>query len=286
MDEPSHTNEEWDLVIKPRSSPFAFNLKEFLSYRDLISLFIKRDIQTVYKQTVLGPLWFVIQPIISTIIYTFIFGNLAQLSTDGIPHILFYFSGTMLWTYFQTTLTHVSDTFVQNAGLFGKIYFPRLTVPLSKALSNMIALGIQLVALAAIYVYMLLDGASLRPTWGLLVLPLIVLWIAMLASGFGMVISALTKKYRDLRQLLGFGMHLWMYATPVVYPMSQIKGSFEWVIALNPVSAPLELFRHVLFGTGNVAPGFILSSAASTVVIFFFGLILFKKNENTFVDVV
>lgn len=276
---------DWDLVIKPRSRLLALNLRELIRYRDLVGLFVKRDIATVYKQTVLGPLWFIIQPVVTTIIYTFVFGNLAQLSTDGIPRTLFYFGGTMLWTYFQTTLMNISDTFVHNAALFGKVYFPRLTVPLSRVFSNMAALVIQVGALAVFYVYYAMIGTAARPTWGLFLFPVIVLWLAALAAGFGMIVSALTTKYRDLRQLINFGMHLWMYATPVVYPISQIPSRLRWVMEINPVSAPVELFRAVAFGVALPDGRVILTSAVMTLVLLIAGLILFHRNEGTFVDV-
>ncbi len=285
MSDATIRDEDWDLVIKPKSKLFSINIRELVHYRDLVWLFIKRDIATVYKQTVLGPLWFVIQPVITTIIYTFVFGNLAQLSTDGVPRTLFYFGGTMLWQYFQVTLTSVSDTFVHNASLFGKVYFPRLTVPLSKVFSNMVALGIQTLTLAALYAYYAAAGETVRPTLMLIMFPVLVLWLAALASGFGMVISALTKKYRDLRQLVIFGMHLWMYATPVVYPMSQVPEKLRWLMGLNPVSAPIELFRSMAFGLPLPDTGFLGLSVGVTVVLLFWGLILFHRNEATFVDV-
>jgi lipopolysaccharide transport system permease protein len=282
----ANVDEGWTLVLKPRSRFFSFNLREFLHYRDLIILFVKRDIQTVYKQTILGPLWFIIQPIMTTIIYSFIFGNLAKLSTDGIPRTLFYFGGTMLWTYFQTTLLAISDTFVHNAHLFGKVYFPRLAVPASKILSNMVSLSIQIATLAGFYVYYVATGSSIRPNWAVFLLPLIVLWLAALAAGFGMIVSALATKYRDLRQLLQFGMHLWMYATPIVYPMSQLSPKLQAIMWLNPVSAPIELFRSVTYGLPTPASSFFGLSAAITLAVFSLGLFLFHRNEATFVDVV
>jgi lipopolysaccharide transport system permease protein len=278
--------EGWTTIIKPRCGFISLDLRELFHYRDLIGLFVKRDIATVYKQTVLGPLWFVLQPIATTIIYTFVFGNLAGLSTDGIPRTLFYFGGTMLWHYFQITLMNVSDTFVHNAGLFGKVYFPRLTVPISKVMSNMIALGVQAATLFIFYFYFIIIGNDTRPTWFVLLLPVIVLWLAVLGSGIGMLISALTKKYRDLRQLINFGMHLWMYATPVVYPMSQLSEKMRWIMSLNPVSAPIELFRSFAYGVPLPDTFTIMSSIIMTLALFTFGLILFKRNEAIFVDVV
>ena len=286
MAEPIASGEEdWSLVIRPRTKFFSVDLKEFIQYRDLVLLFVKRDIQTVYKQTVLGPLWFVIQPIMTTIIYTFIFGNLANLSTDGIPRTLFYFGGTMLWTYFQTCLVNISDTFVQNASLFGKVYFPRLAVPASKIISNMISLAIQTAAIAVFYLYYVLSGAAVRPTWAIALFPVIILWLAVLAAGFGMIISALTTKYRDLRQLLHFGMQLWMYATPIVYPISQLPEKYRWAARINPVSAPIELFRSAAFGVAVPDSTLLLISALSSVLLFLAGLFLFQRNEATFVDV-
>ena len=283
---PAGGDEAWTTIIKPKSRFFSLNLRELIHYRDLIGLFVSRDIATVYKQTILGPLWFVIQPIATTIIYTFIFGNLAKLSTDGIPRTLFYFGGTMLWQYFHTTLNNVSDTFIQNAHIFSKVYFPRLTVPLGKVFSNMIALGVQTATLAVLYLYYVFTGAATRPIWQILFYPLIVLWLAILASGIGMLISALTKKYRDLRQLINFGMQLWMYGTPIVYPMSQVPEKLRWVMSINPVSAPIELFRTLAFGVPLPNLSFLATSAGMTLVLFFLGLFLFHKNEATFVDVV
>jgi len=284
--EKTKDSEGWTTIIKPRSGFFSLNIRELVHYRDLIGLFVKRDIATVYKQTVLGPIWFVLQPIATTIIYTFVFGNLAKLSTDGIPRTLFYFCGTMLWTYFQTTLLNTSDTFVQNSHLFGKVYFPRLAVPISKIFSNMVSLGIQVAAMMVFYIYYYSHGVSIRPTWGLLLFPVIILWLALLAAGFGMIISALTTKYRDLRQLINFGMHLWMYATPVVYPMSQLSTKWQLVMRLNPVSAPIEYFRSIAFGVHLPEISFMIMSILATIVLFCIGLLLFHRNETTFVDVV
>ena len=283
---PAGAEEAWTTIIKPKSRFFSLNLRELFHYRDLIWLFIKRDIATVYKQTVLGPLWFVIQPIATTIIYTFVFGNLAKLSTDGIPRTLFYFGGTMLWNYFQNTLINVSDTFVHNASLFGKVYFPRLTVPISKVLSNMIALSVQAATLSIFYIYLIIMGNNTRPTWLIFLFPMIVFWLAILGSGIGMLISALTKKYRDLRQLINFGMHLWMYGTPIVYPMSQLPEKFRWIMSLNPLSAPIELFRSFAYGVPFPDKLTIISSAITTIVLFILGLMLFKRNESIFVDVI
>jgi lipopolysaccharide transport system permease protein len=277
---------EWTTVIRPRSGLLQLNLRELLHYRDLIGLFAKRDIQTVYRQTVLGPLWFVIQPLFTTIIYTFVFGRLANIGTDGIPYTLFYYGGTMLWNYFSAQLTSSMDTFTQNAGLFGKVYFPRLTVPISKMLSNLVAAVIQFATLMCFYAYYLIVKAPIRPSWAALCFPLILLQLAMLSTGIGIIVSSLTTKYRDLRHLMNFGVNLWMYATPVIYPLSTVKGELQFLMYVNPVTAPMELFRYAFYGSGAHDPIAIAASAAATVAIFFLGIVIFNRNERKFVDVV
>jgi lipopolysaccharide transport system permease protein len=279
------SDEAWSLVIRPKGNPFSIDFRELYRYRDLVALFVKRDFTTVYKQTILGPLWFVIQPIFTTMIYVFIFGRLAGLSTDGIPQSLFYFAGTTMWSYFNNTMVNVSDTFVSNASLFGKIYFPRLTAPASKLISNLIPFGIQLATLAVLYAVEVARGATIAPTWLLAALPLLVLWLAAIALGTGMIVSALTTKYRDLRHLLGFGMQLWMYATPVVWPFSELPARLRWAAYINPVSAPIEAFRVALYGRGTLPAPMVWSSVGLTIFVLFLGLILFHKNESTFIDV-
>jgi len=277
---------QWTTVIKPRGKLFSLNFKEIWHYRDLIVLFAKRDIQTIYKQTVLGPLWFVLQPLFTTIIYTFVFGKLANIGTEGVPYTLFYYGGTMLWHYFQAQLTNSMDTFSVNAGLFGKVYFPRLTVPISKMLSNLVATLIQFLTLMVFYAYYLVIKAPIRPSWAILAFPLILLHLAMLSTGFGIIISSLTTKYRDLRHLMTFGINLWMYATPVIYPLSAVKGKLRLLMYLNPVTAPMELFRYAFYGSGEINLIALSASAAFTVAIFFLGIAIFNRNERKFVDVV
>jgi len=201
---------DWSIVLRPKSRWLELNLREIYHYRDLIKLFVNRDFVTVYKQTILGPLWFVLNPLFTTIIYSFVFGNLAKIPTDGVPQTLFYYGGTMLWGYFSTCLNSGSDVFSGNAGLFSKVYFPRLTVPISKVFSNLISVGIQFATLVVFYIYFVATGSPVRPTWWILALPLILAQLAALGTGFGMIISSLTTKYRDLRQLVGFGVQLWM----------------------------------------------------------------------------
>lgn len=279
-------DEHWDLVLKPQNKLLDLKIRELIRYRDLVFLFIKRDFATAYKQTVLGPIWYIVQPLVTTVMYTFIFGNLADIGTDGVPYLLFYFAGTMLWTYFTSTLNSAAGVFTGNAGMFSKVYFPRLTVPISTTVGHIIKLGIQFACLLIFYIYYLVIGANVQPSWWILAFPLLIIWIGLMGCGFGMVISALTTKYRDLNQLLGFGLSLAMYATPIVYPLSQAPEKLKWVFYVNPMSAPVELFRIWFYGAGNVPTSMILISLATTAVFFFFGLILFNKNERTFVDVV
>jgi lipopolysaccharide transport system permease protein len=277
---------EWTTILRPRTGLFRLNLRELAHYRDLIGLFAKRDIQTVYKQTVLGPLWFVIQPLFTTVIYTFVFGRLANIGTDGIPYTLFYYGGTMLWNYFSIQLTSSMDTFTQNASLFGKVYFPRMAVPISKMLSNSVAALIQFATLMCLYAYYLIAKEPIRPSWAALCFPLILVQLAMLSTGVGIIISSLTTKYRDLRHLMSFGVNLWMYATPVIYPLSTVKGDLAVLMYINPVTAPMELFRFAFYGSGAHDPIAIAASAAATVVIFILGIAIFNRNERKFVDVV
>ena len=276
----------WDLVLESKHKLLDFNLKEVWQYRDLIWLFIKRDFTTQYKQTVLGPIWYVVQPLVTTVINTFIFGNLAKIGTDGVPYVLFYFAGTMLWTYFTNCLNSAAGTFSNNAGIFSKVYFPRLTVAVSNTVSASIKMGIQFCCLLIFYVYYLIIGANIHPSWMIVLFPLLILWLGLLGDGIGMIISALTTKYRDLNQLLGFGITLAMYITPIVYPLSEAPESFSWLFYINPVSAPVELFRIFFYGAGSVPPLMILISLGMTFLFLFFGLILFNRNERTFVDVI
>ncbi|GMO35653.1 MAG: ABC transporter permease [Termitinemataceae bacterium] len=280
-------DEKWDRIITPKNNLFDLQIREIIRYRELILLFIKRDLNTIYKQTILGPLWFIINPLFSTAIYIFVFGNLAKMGTDGVPQILFYYSGTMLWTYFSCCFNDASNIFVVNSGVFGKVYFPRLTAPLSRIVFNLVTALIQFATLICFYIYYLLTGTtSSHATKLVLALPLIFMWISFLATGTGLFVSALTTKYRDLRQLVGFGLNLLMYATPIVYPLSQASQKYRWILYMNPLSAPVELFRIALFGAGYVPNNMILLSVCMTIVLFFLGLITFNKFERTFIDVI
>lgn len=282
----TQTDENWTLIIQPKRGLLDIPIREIIRYRDLIVMFFIRDFNVQYKQTILGPLWYIINPLISTIMYTFVFGNLANLSTDGIPHILFYYSGTMLWTFFSGCFTDSSNIFVNNKDLFGKVYFPRLTVAISSVLGHLTKVGIQFLFLICFFIYYLVTTDTLHPSFFILAFPLLLLWIASIATGFGMIISSLTTKYRDLRLLVAFALNLAMYVTPVVYPLSQIPARFQWVIYLNPMSAPIELFRLWFYGAGSVSYVVILSSIIETILWTFLGLIMFNQNERNFIDVV
>lgn len=280
------SDKEWDLVIKSERKILDLKIRDVIKYRDLIFLFVKRDFVTQYKQTILGPLWFVINPLFSTIMYSFVFGNLAKIGTDGIPYLLFYYSGTMLWTFFTGCFNDASNVFINNSSLFGKVYFPRLTVPISNVFSNITKISVQFVMLMLFFAYYLCTGAPIRGSFFILLFPMIIVWIALIGTGAGLIISSLTTKYRDLKQLISFALNLAMYATPVVYPLSEIPESYAWVIKMNPVSAPIELFRIWFFGAGNVPMPMIIESLATTAICLVLGLVLFNQNERNFIDVV
>ena len=279
-------DKEWDLIIEPKRKLLDLPIREVIRYRDLIVLFIKRDFVTQYKQTILGPLWFVINPLISTIMYIFVFGNLAKLSTDGVPQILFYYAGTMLWTFFSGCFTDATNIFVTNKDLFGKVYFPRLTVPISNIFGNLTRITVQFIFLLVFFIYYLVTTDVLKPSFAVLAFPLLLVWIAALGTGMGMIISALTTKYRDLRILVTFALNLAMYATPIVYPISQIPKKFSWVLYANPLSVPVELFRVWFYGAGTVTLGVACISIAETILLLFLGLVMFNQNERNFIDVV
>ena len=278
--------ENWSLIITPKRKLLDLQIRELIRYRDLIFLFVKRDFITKFKQTILGPLWFLIQPIVSTIMFTFVFGNLARIGTDGIPHTLFFFSGTMLWTFFTSNFTASSQIFLANAGIFGKVYFPRLVVPIHNVFSNLIRISIQFALFLGIFMFYIARGAPVQPSWHLLLFPLLFIWLAAIGVGAGIIISSLTTKYRDLQHLVTFTLHLAMYATPVVFPLSEIPERFMWIAYVNPVSAPIELFRLWFFGSASVDAYIILSSLGITILMVFIGLIMFNRNEQTFIDVV
>ena len=278
--------EEWNIILTPKRALLDIPIREIIEYRDLIFLFIKRDFVVRYKQTILGPIWYLISPLISTIVYAFVFGRLAKLETNGIPYILFYYMGTMLWGFFADCFKDASNLFVDNVHLFDKVYFPRLVVPISNIAGSAMKLLMQLVCLIGFYIYYVYIGESIRPTWVCFLFPLILLQIALLANGMGMIISSITTKYRDLRILVDFVFGLSMYATAVVYPISQIPQNYSWLSYINPVNAPLELCRIAFFGSGSVAIGSIISSIGQTVFFLVLGLVMFHQNERNFIDVI
>ncbi|PID60310.1 ABC transporter permease [candidate division KSB3 bacterium] len=278
--------EYWDFIICPKRHLFDINFTELWEYRDLLLMFIKRDIVTVYKQTILGPIWFFIQPIMTTLIYVVVFGNIAGISTDGIPKQLFYLSGILIWNYFAQCFNQSSNTFRQNAALFEKVYFPRLIIPLSKALSSLIKFGIQALLFVAVYGFVVLRNADVRPTSWLLLTPCFVLLMAAMGLAFGMIFSSLTSKYRDLIFLIQFGVQLLMYASPVIYPLSTLKGSIRDVMLLNPIAYVLEGFRYALLGAGVHRLSGLVYATVFTVFILAFGIVIFHKAEHTFMDTV
>ncbi len=266
---------------------FELNLKEVWQYKDLIVLFTKRNFSLAYKQTILGPLWIFINPFITSVMYTLVFGNIAKIGTDGIPHILFYMTGNAIWNFFAGCVNKNSRTFTGNAGVFGKVYFPRLTVPISNVISGIIQFFIQMIMVSFFLVYYLFKGA-ITPNWiDWLLIPVVLIHLGILSLGIGIIISSLTTKYRDLSFLVGFGVQLWMYGTPIVYPLSQIgEGWLKQTILINPVTMPVEVFRYAVLGQGTIIPEYLVLSWIITLVSAVFGIMLFNRTEKTFMDTV
>lgn len=286
-------NENWTTIIKPRNKLFEVNLKEIWDYRDLMTLFVKRTITVQYKQTILGPLWWIIQPAMTVIMYMVVFGGIAGIPTDGIPQPLFYLGGIAMWQYFSDCLAKSSNTFVANAGIFGKVYFPRLIMPLSGVISNLVRFGIQLGLFILVYIYYVIIGQAPTPNWYLLLFPLLLVMMAGLALGFGIIISSMTTKYRDLQILFSFFVSLWMYATPIVYPLSQVAGKEKFglnianIMCLNPVTPVIETFKHGALGAGEfIGWGWLAYSFVFMLVVLFFGILIFNKVQKSFMDTV
>lgn len=279
--------DNWDMIIQPHSKWYDLRLSEIFRYKDLLILFVRRDFVALYKQTILGPLWFLLQPIITTVTFTVIFGNLAKISTDGLPSVLFYLCGITLWNYFADTLNKTADTFTANANIFGKVYFPRMIVPLSIVLSNMIKLGVQLLLFLIVWIYYLsIKPELIRPNSTLLLIPFLVLLMGILGLAIGIIISSLTTKYRDLKFLVAFGVQLVMYASPIVYPLSIVPEKYKVFILANPVTSIIETFKYAFLGVGEFNPYHLLYSFGFTVVLFFIGLIIFHRVEKSFMDTV
>ncbi len=276
--------EQWDKVILPKKTLFHLPYKELWSYRDLLFLFVKRDFVAAYKQSILGPAWHVIQPILTTAIYVVVFNRIANISTDGVPPVLFYFAGITLWQFFATCLTSSSSAFIANVDIFSKVYFPRLIIPLSSMMSAMVALVIRLGLLLMIYGYFIFTGSQIHPNINLMLLPLTVVILGILGLGFGVIVSSLTTKYRDLSYLVGFGVQLLMYATPVIYPMSALPEEFRAYAIYNPVAPLIESFRYGLTGFGSFSMNQLIFSFVFALVLLTTSVFLFNKVENSFVD--
>ena len=284
-------NEKFTTVIQPKNGWFDLHLKELLQYRDLIFLFVKRNFVSQYKQTVLGPLWAIVQPLLTTVVFTLVFGNIAGLAADGVPSFIFYLSGTILWTYFNQCLTQTANTFVANSSTMGKVYFPRIVMPISTVLSNLISLAIQFMFMVAFLIFYTVTDQGCHPNLYILMTPIIILQLALLSLGCGIIISALTTKYRDLAMLVSFGAQLWMYATPVAYDMNSMTvfalgGKYHALYMLNPVTPIVNLFRYAYLGIGEIEWLFYGISWIITLVVLFIGIMLFSKVEKTFMDTV
>lgn len=282
----SFEDESWDILVTPECKWYKLNLREVFKYRDLIYLFVKRSFTSQYKQTILGPLWFIINPLMSSFISTIIFGNIAGIQSDGVPYFLFYLCGYTLWNYFSSCVNTTSSTFVSNAGIMGKVYFPRLTMPISSVIFsaiNMIIIFVLSIITIIVYAGM---GYLIQPNISVLLIPLLMLQTAVLGLGVGIIVSALTTKYRDLTILVGFGLNLWMYLTPVVYPISEVNGKLRTLILINPMSAVVENYKYALLGVGSFEGFYWLMSIVITVIIFFIGVLLFNKVERTFMDTI
>ena len=280
-------NKKQHIHISAQHKWFDLKLKEVWQYRDLIWLFTKRSFVVIYKQTILGPAWLFLNPLITSLMYAFVFGGIAKIGTDGAPQILFYLSGTAIWTFFSTCLTKNATAFTTNASLFGKIYFPRLTIPVSNILSSAIQFGIQFLMVMVFLIYFVITGEVSPNWWAFSLIPVVIIHLGLMGMGFGVIISSLTTKYRDLSILVGFGVSLWMYATPVVYPLSTLSdGWMQTVLLINPVTMPVEMFRFAVLGTGTIMPLYLAISWVVTVIVLLLGIMVFNKVERTFMDTV
>lgn len=279
----------WDTTITTDKKLLSIDLHEVWQYRDLLTMYVKRDIITFYKQTILGPLWFIIQPLFTTIMFMFVFGGIAGISTDGIPQAVFYLSGLVCWNYFQDCLSKCSDTFNANQAIFGKVYFPRLVVPLSIVISNLIKMAIQFTLFLVVYIYYFASGVDFHINATICLVPILITMLGGLGLGFGMIISSMTTKYRDLRFLITFGVQLWMYATPVIYPLSVMKETYPkyiWVLVANPLTAILETFKYAFTGVGVFNWLYLAYSIAFTAIVLTLGIIIFNRVQRSFMDVI
>ena len=278
--------EKWTTIIQPQSGILDIGIQELIRYKDLCVMFVRRDIVTQYKQTILGPLWFFINPIITTSIYMLVFGEIAKISTDGLPQPLFYLSGICIWNYFSTCLLKTASTFKDNENIFGKVYFPRLIMPASTVISNLYVFGIQLLLFIIVYAYYLIIGVNVAPNVYILLLPLLVLMIAGLSLGFGIITSSMTTKYRDLSILFTFIVQIWMFVTPVIYPLSTMSPDKQFLAALNPVTAIVETFRYSVLGTGTFNWNHLIYSFVFMCIVLGAGILVFNKVQRSFMDTV
>lgn len=285
MSQKNTTVEHWDSVIESKHSLFDINLKELWHYRDLLVLFVRRDFVTVYKQTILGPLWFFIQPLLTTITFTIIFGNVAQLSTEGAPKIIFYMAGITLWNYFSTCLTTVSGVFNANASIFGKVYFPRLIMPLTIVISNLMKFAVQFLLFVGFVGYFTFQN-EIQPNSWILLTPFIIILMALISMGIGLILSSMTTKYKDLNQLIGFGVQLFMYATPVIYPSSSVPQDYQWLVELNPLVGLFDYMRYAYLGIGDFDFSNLVYPSVFSIVILALGILVFNKTQKTFMDTV
>lgn len=278
--------QNWLKVIESKNKLMDLKLRELWKYRDLIIMFVKRNFKSQYKQTILGPLWFIINPLITSGLFTIVFGGIAKISTDGVPQFLFYMAGNTAWGYFSTCLTATSSTFTANAGVFGKVYFPRMVMPVSTVIYSLLSFFIQLVMMIGFMVYFTVIGENVHPNICIILVPLMIVHMAAMGLGFGIIISSLTTKYRDLSILVGFGVQLWMYLTPIVYPLSSVSDNVRGLLLLNPMAPIICNFKYAFLGCGQMEWGYWGISAIITVIVLFVGLIIFNKVEKTFMDTV
>lgn len=277
---------EWDLIIDNNKPIFIFNFKSIIVHKDLLFLFVYRDFVSTYKQTILGPLWFFIQPILTSLTFVIIFGGFAKIPSDGIPGILFYMSGIIMWNYFADCINQTSQTFTQNQNLFGKVYFPRIIVPLSKVVNNILKFCIQFLLFLIMYIFYCLKGFEFSLSWTFVLLPLLLTQMAFTGLGFGMIVSSLTTKYKDLTFLINFAVQLLMYASPIVYPMSVVPEKYKWIIMLNPFTSIIEIFKNSFFGCGYMNIYWISYSFCFSIIVFLLGTIIFNKVEKSFIDTI
>ena len=279
-------NHQWDMIITSHRGWFEFHLREIWQYRDLLKIYIQRNIITEYKQTILGPFWIIIPPVLTTLVFTIIFGNIANISTDGLPKPLFYMAGIITWNYFSTALTSTSNSLAGNAGIFGKVYFPRIMIPLATLISSLVRYFIQLILFIGFIGYFLINNPkSIEIQFQLLwLLPVFIIIMGLQGLGFGLLFSSLTAKYRDIRFLIGFGVRLLMYASPVIFPLSMVPEKYKWIILANPMSAVIESFRYIFLGVGQISSNAILYSTSFTGTLLVLGLLIFNQTEKDFID--